>query len=239
MAERLLRVLIADDEPPARALLRHLLGGLHAEVVGEAADGVEAVALARSLQPDLAILDIAMPGAGGMDAARQLAALAFPPAIIFCTAYDGFAVAAFDVAAVDYLLKPVEEERLARALARLPPRQAAPSPAPQGAAYLWVPYRSDLRRVDTAAVERVEAERDYVRVHVEGRVHLLRATMDQMERRLDPARFLRLHRSTIVRRDLVAGLRHEGSGVWSALLIGGSEIRIGRTYLQAARSLAD
>jgi two-component system response regulator AlgR len=102
-----------------------------------------------------------------------------------------------------------------------------------------VPYRSDLRRVDTAAVERVEAERDYVRVHVDGREHLLRATMEQMERRLDPARFLRLHRSTIVRRDLVVGLRHEGSGVWSALLTGGAKIRIGRTYLEAARSLAD
>jgi DNA-binding LytR/AlgR family response regulator len=114
-----IRVLIADDEPPARALLGHLLTKLGAQVVAEAEDGTQAVRLAELLNPDCALLDIAMPGLSGMDAARELVRLPAPPAIIFCTAFDGYAVAAFEVRAADYLLKPVEEARLAQALQRV------------------------------------------------------------------------------------------------------------------------
>ncbi|HZF43665.1 MAG TPA: LytTR family DNA-binding domain-containing protein [Sphingomonadaceae bacterium] len=229
--------MVADDEPPARALLRHLLIQLGAEVVGEAADGAGAWDLSRALKPDVAVLDIAMPGLNGMEAARQLALLPHPPGIIFCTAFDGYAIAAFDVAAIDYLLKPVEEDRLARALGRAAPLAGKPPPRSDQVDHLWVPHRADLVRVSASTVERVEAERDYVRVHVGGRSHLLRATMDQMERRLDARLFIRLHRSTIVRRDLIEALRHEGGGVWSAVLVDGHQARIGRSYLEAARAL--
>jgi two-component system response regulator AlgR len=238
MVEPALRVLVVDDEPPARALLGHLLAGLGATVIGDAGDGAQAVALCRELRPDLVLLDIAMPLMGGMEAALELARLPAPPAVVFCTAYDGYAVAAFDVAAVDYLLKPVEEDKLARALARVSGAGPQRSSPPHQVEHLWVPHRSDLVRVEAAAVERIEAERDYVRVHVGGRSRLLRATMDQMEQRLDPARFVRLHRSTLVRRDLIVGLRHEGGGVWSAVLADGGQVRIGRSYLPRARALA-
>jgi two-component system response regulator AlgR len=233
-----LRVLIADDEPPARALLGHLLTKLGAQVVAEAEDGAQAVRLAELLNPDCALLDIAMPGLSGMDAARELVRLPAPPAIIFCTAFDGYAVAAFEVRAADYLLKPVEEERLAQALQRVAeakPKIAAPG---RNVEHLWVPSRSDLLRVDAATIERVEAERDYVRLHIGGKSCLLRATMDEMERRLDPALFMRIHRSTLVRRDMITGMRHEGGGVWSATLAKGVEARIGRSYLDAVRALA-
>ena len=233
MADADLRVLIVDDEAPARDLLQMLCADQGVAVVGEATTGEEAVQLADRLRPALVLLDIAMPGIGGMAAARRINAAPAPPAIVFTTAFEGYALAAFDVGAVDYLLKPIVDARFATMLDRVGAARASAAPAED---HIWVPVRSELRRVSLAAIERVTAERDYVRLDIDGRSHLLRATMDDMHAKLDPATFLRLHRSTIVRRDLVTGLRHEGGGVWSAVIASGDAERIGRSYLERVRS---
>jgi two-component system response regulator AlgR len=170
-----------------------------------------------------------------------LEASAKRPAVIFCTAFDGFAVAAFDVAAVDYLLKPVKPERLAKAIARVRDKivdqPAAPAPSPWAEEF-WIPHRAEMVRVAAADIDRIEAERDYMRLWIGQRSYLLHQTISELERRLDPDKFIRLHRSTIVRRDFITKLRHDGLGVWHAVLNDGSEVRIGRTYHAAARQLA-
>ncbi len=242
-APRALRALIVDDEPLAVERLQILcarVAGL--ELAGTASDGGAALRLVEALSPDLLLLDIAMPGLDGMAVARALEEQAKRPAIIFITAFDQFAVAAFDVAAVDYLLKPVVQDRLDRAIGRVraalasPPAPAAkPSPWAQE---FWVPYRAEIIRITAREIDLIEAERDYMRLHVGQRSFLLHQTITELERRLDPADFVRLHRSTIVRRDRVAGFRHEGDGVWSADLDTGRSVRIGRTYLAQARAMA-
>lgn len=234
MAEANLRVLIVDDEAPARDLLRMLCSDQGLAVVAEATTGEEAIGLADRLRPDLVLLDIAMPGMGGMAAARQITAALAPPAIVFTTAFEGYALAAFDVGAVDYLLKPIVDARFATMLDRVSAARASAAPADD---HIWVPVRSELRRVSLGTIERVTADRDYVRLDIDGRSHLLRATMDEIHAKLDSATFLRIHRSTIVRRDLVTGLRHEGGGVWRAVIASGETERIGRSYLERVRSV--
>lgn len=245
-ADRPLRTLLVDDEPLAIERLE-LLCNRRADiaVIGRAGDGETALALVAGLSPDLLLLDIAMPGLDGMAVARAVAIRQRPPAIVFCTAFDRFAVEAFDVAAVDYLLKPVAADRLDRALDRAakamravdapPPAPAAPSPY---AEEFWVPHRSDMVRIAATDIDRVEAERDYMRLHIGPRSYLLHHTISELERRLDPARFIRLHRSTIVRRDRIVRLMHDGMGGWQAILADDTAVRIGRTYLSAARAIA-
>ncbi|MBX9884106.1 MAG: LytTR family DNA-binding domain-containing protein, partial [Novosphingobium sp.] len=172
------------------------------------------------------------------------------PAVIFVTAHDHFAVEAFDCEAVDYVLKPVAQDRLERAVERALARRdgAAPAPAEAPATSpwieeFWVPHRSELIRIAAGDIDRIDAERDYVRLHVGqkdggGRSYLLLHTIQRLEDRLDPERFIRLHRSTIVRRDRIAGLKHDGLGVWSAQLADGELLRIGRTYLAKAKAMA-
>jgi two-component system, LytTR family, response regulator AlgR len=234
-----LRTLVVDDEPLAIERLQILCAREPAiDLVGTASDGEAALRLVEALQPDLILLDIAMPGMDGMAVARALEGKAQRPAVIFCTAFDQFAVAAFDVAAVDYLLKPVAPERLSRAVARIAAkRDATPQPATAHATEFWVPHRSEMIRLAAGDIDRIEAERDYMRLHVGGRSYLLHQTISELERRLDPARFIRLHRSSIVRRDRIDRLAHDGLGTWRAILADGTEIRIGRTYLSAARAL--
>lgn len=239
--ERALRTLIVDDEPLAVERLQILCAqtdGL--DLVGTATDGEAALRLVEALAPDLLLCDIAMPGLDGMGVARALEARVGRPAIIFCTAFDQFAVAAFDVAAVDYLLKPVSPERLAKAVSRVRDKlRAAPADAvaPDWTEEFWVPHRSEMIRIAATDIDRIEAERDYMRLHIGPRSFLLHQTISELERRLDPERFIRLHRSTIVRRDHIAKLRHDGLGVWHADLADGTEVRIGRTYLTAAKAL--
>ena len=163
------------------------------------------------------------------------------PAIVFCTAYDQHAVAAFDVAAVDYVLKPVSAERLAKAVGRVHEARARAGPAEAASRWVqefWVPHRSEMLRVAARDIERIDAERDYMRLTVAGRSYLLHETISELERRLDPSEFVRLHRSTIVRRDSIARLAHDGLGAWRAELKDGSEVRIGRTYQAVARAIA-
>jgi two-component system response regulator AlgR len=242
-AERVLRTLIVDDEPLAVERLQILCARLDPIVlVGAASDGLSALRLMEALSPDLVLLDISMPGLDGMSLARRLEGGPGRPAIIFCTAHDGFAVEAFDVAAVDYLLKPVMAERLERAVGRvLEARNAAPAAETAAAVAwmeeLWAPTGAEMVRVPVARIDRIEAERDYMRLHLGKRSYLVHQTIGDLERKLDPALFIRLHRSSIVRKDFIASLRHDGRGTWQAILADGGAVGIGRSYLPAARAL--
>jgi two-component system, LytTR family, response regulator AlgR len=240
-AEPGLRTLIVDDEPLAVERLQILCAqtpGL--ALVGTATDGDAALRMIEALSPDLVLLDIAMPGMTGLDVAQALEGRAPRPAVIFCTAFDEFAVAAFDVAAVDYLLKPVKPERLAKAVNRVLENRADAPKGQQGpwTEEFWVPHRAEMIRVAATDIDRIDAERDYMRLWIGARSYLLHQTISELERRLDPATFIRLHRSTIVRRDFIARLRHDGLGTWHAVLADDAEVRIGRTHLQAVKSLS-
>ena len=240
MADSVLKTLIVDDEPLAIERMRVICAGLpRIEVVGTALDGKAALDAIDALRPDLVLLDMTMPELDGLAVARALGRGENAPAVVFVTAHDNFAVEAFDLDAVDYVLKPVTAERLERAVVRAAARRGAR--AAGGGDWLtefWVPHRSELLRIAAADVDRIDAERDYVRLHVGERSYLLLQTVSGLEARLDPDRFIRLHRSTILRRDRIAGLRHDGLGVWSAELSDGTTVRIGRTYLARAKAMA-
>jgi two-component system response regulator AlgR len=242
--ERLLRTLIVDDEPLAVERMQILCAQLEGvALVGTASDGAATLRLIDALSPDLILLDISMPGLDGMAVARTIQGRARRPAVVFCTAYDAYAVAAFEIPATDYLLKPVSAERLAKAVGRVREPVAAPDPPTSGEAScwleeIWAPHRSEMIRIRTVSIDLVEAERDYMRLHVGPRSYLIHQTISDLERKLDPAVFIRLHRSTIVRRDFIAGLRHDGLSTWRALLANGQQVSIGRSHLNAAKALA-
>jgi two-component system response regulator AlgR len=236
------RTLIVDDEPLAVERLQVLCAREPlVDLVGTASDGNAALRLTEALEPEALLLDISMPELDGMGVARALAQAKHRPAVVFVTAFDSFAVEAFNVAAVDYLLKPVSPERLKRALERVVDRRGVAEPGSQANTYVtefWVPHRSELIRIAAQDIERIDAERDYMRLHIGQRSYLLHQTISALEERLDPEKFIRLHRSTIVRRDRIKGLKHDGGGVWSADLGNGEEVRIGRTYLDHAKAMA-
>ncbi len=241
----LLRLLIADDEPLATERLQLLLARCDGvDLIGTASDGDSAVRMAEALDPDLVLLDIAMPGLDGIEVARALSSRRPSPAVIFVTAFDQFAVAAFEVAAVDYVMKPVEPARLERALARARTYLAArtadapPLPTSQNLEEFWASDMSGLVRIATRDIDRVSAERDYMRLHVGTRSWLIHHSMNAMEDGLDPARFIRLHRSAIVRRDFIAGFARNASGRWIARLADASEQPVGRLYSDAVREMA-
>jgi two-component system, LytTR family, response regulator AlgR len=243
-----LKALIVDDEPLAVERLQVICARMpNISVIGTASDGQQALRLIEALGPDLVLLDMTMPETDGLGVARELGAKESPPAIIFVTAHDEFAVEAFDLDAVDYVLKPVSPDRLARAIARVVARRAATAEtseeagAADGSEWLdefWVPHRSELVRIAASQVQRIDAERDYVRLHVGTQSYLLLQTITSLEERLNPEQFIRIHRSTILRRDHVKGLRHEGLGVWSAETGDGDALRIGRTYLPSVKKMA-
>ncbi|GGN40828.1 DNA-binding response regulator [Novosphingobium indicum] len=236
-----LRTLIVDDEPLAVERMQVICAGIDdVNVIGTASDGQAALRLVAALNPDLILLDLTMPETDGLTVARQLSGEESPPAVIFVTAHDEFAVEAFDLDAVDYVLKPVSPDRLQRAVGRVIARRGQRA-EPQSSQWLeefWVPHRSELVRIPASDVQRIDAERDYVRLHVGDQSFLLLQTITSLEERLDPEQFIRIHRSHIVRRDCVSGLRHEGLGVWSVEIAGGEALRIGRTYLPAVKKMA-
>jgi two-component system response regulator AlgR len=240
---KLFRTLIVDDEPLAIERLQILCARIpEVTLVGTATDGTAALRLIDALKPDLVLLDIQMAGMDGIALAQVLESREQRPALIFVTAFDQFAVAAFDVAAVDYLMKPVEAGRLERAIARIRADTSAAGKsipgAPTWTREFWVPHRSEVIRVPAQDIDLIVAERDYMRLHVGPRSFLLHQTISELERRLDPAEFVRLHRSTLVRRDRIAGFKHNGSGAWEAQLCDGRWLRVGRTYLANARAMA-
>jgi len=236
-----LRVVLVDDEPLAIERLETLCGRIaDVEVVGKADHGEAALDVIGKSAPDLVLLDLTMPGLDGIEVAKALAKTASPPAIIFVTAHESFAVEAFDLDAVDYVLKPVAAERLERAIARaLAKRGEVARPSDEKwLRELWVPHRSELVRVSVSDVRRIDAERDYVRLYVGDKTYLLLQTIAGLEEKLDPEAYIRIHRSTILRKDSIAGLRHDGLGVWSVELEDGETLRIGRTYLPKVKAMA-
>jgi two-component system response regulator AlgR len=247
MVEPALRTLVVDDEPLATERLQLLLariGGI--DLVGTASDGEAACRMADALRPDLLLLDIAMPGMDGIDVAREIGRRADRPAVIFVTAFDQFAVSAFEVEAVDYLVKPVDPKRLERALDRARAHLHGRGPAaPEAAAgqgrhldEFWASDLSGLVRIRAIDIDRVSAERDYMRLHVGPRSWLIHHSMAALEEGLDPVRFVRLHRSAIVRRDFISGFQRNASGRWIARLADGSEQPVGRLYADSVREIA-
>jgi two-component system LytT family response regulator len=241
-----LRVVIADDEPPARARLRRLLAD-HAgiEVVAEAGDGASAVLQIEAAAPDLVLLDIQMPELDGFEV---LQALDMPrlPAIIFVSAFDQYALRAFRVHALDYVLKPVEPDRLDEALAharvriaeqRLPAGDAGVSglleELSRRQTYLTrVPVRAEGRVlvIDLADIDWIGAADNYVTLHAGAREHLVRDTIANFDRRLDPESFVRIHRSTIVQIDRIAELEPDFHGDFTVRLKNGTALALSRTF---------
>jgi two-component system response regulator AlgR len=237
----ILRILVVDDEPLAVERMQILLArSSGVQLVGTAGNGLAAVRLAELLSPDLLLLDIAMPDLDGMDVARSLGKLEYPPKVVFVTAYDSFAVAAFDVQAVDYLMKPIDPARLEKALQRVREALAsnlAAAPRPQYLGEFWASDHVGLTRIRAEDVDRIIAERDYMRIHVGKRSWLINHSLSKLEQELDPHQFVRLHRSAIVRRNFVIRLQHADAG-WIACLADGSEQRVGRAFADNARKLS-
>jgi two-component system LytT family response regulator len=252
-----MRIMIADDERTARARLRRALSDVPGtEIAGEAADGLSAVAQIRALRPDLAILDVQMPELDGFAVLRALE----PderPAVIFATAFDAYALDAFRVHAVDYVLKPVDGEQLRqaveRARAQLDARtdevrlralldealasRGAVAPRPDAAAdRLLINSDGRLVPVRVADIDWIEANGNYVRLHVDKTVQMSRDTLCAMEKRLDPARFARIHRSAIVNLDRVKELQAWFSGDFVVLLTTGERLRLSRSFRRAFES---
>lgn len=259
------RAVIVDDEPAARRGIRLLLDrDPEITVVGEAGDGIEAVDVIERLRPELAFLDVQMPGLDGFEVLRRAGASA-PPAVVFVTAYDEHALKAFDVNAVDYVLKPYEDVRLLAAVQR-----AKTGLRSRGADVLAARLENLLRFVEREGggsnekalseteekpdrillkssgeifflkvdeIDWIEAEGDYMKFHVAGRAHLLRETMARLEARLDAKRFIRIHRSTIVNLDRVRKLTPAFAGEYAVVLVDGTKLRLSRGYHERMQSV--
>jgi two-component system LytT family response regulator len=205
-----LRLLIVDDEPPARARLQRLLATLAGvQVVGEAGDGLQALALAEALRPDALLLDVQMPELGGLDVAASLPDGG--PAVVFVTAFDTYALPAFDSAAVDYLLKPVDPARLARAIERLRQRRRPTATTRPAATRLVVAERGRMHIIECADLLWMQAADNYVELHTAQRSHLLRRTLDALLADLGPG-FVRIHRSRAVALAAVAAVEAADRG---------------------------
>lgn len=250
----MIRTLIVDDEPPAREGLRVRLElERDIELVGEAADGPAAVEAIRRLMPDLLFLDVQMPGMDGFDVLSRTAGDCLP-VVVFSTAYDRYALHAFDVHALDYLLKPFSTTRLQQALDRVRRELARDGDSHRagvaalldarereeagatGAAYAtrWAVKDGErfvLLRADE--VDWIEAAANYVRFQARGRSYLLRGTMAALERTLDPGKFARIHRSTIVNLDRVKEIKPEWHGDFDVVLTDGRTLRLSRNYRDA------
>ena len=231
----LLRVLIADDEPLARLRLEDLLREQPGvDVVAVAEDGVEAIQAIEEQRPDVAFLDIQMPGATGLEVVARVGPERMP-ATVFVTAHDDHAVKAFELAAVDYLVKPFDDERFAQALARVRERvrvkdveAATAGPGPY-AQRIPVEARGQTRFVTVDAIDYVTASGPYAELHVGETAHLIRERMQELERRLDPSRFARIHRSAIVQLDRVESLQQRPGGELTLRLRGGRELSVSRS----------
>jgi len=244
--------LIADDEPLARRRIRSLLSRYpEIEVVGEAEDGRQTFQMVRSLQPALLFLDIQMPELNGFEVLEELPAK-MTPEVIFVTAYDRFALRAFEVHALDYLLKPFTRVRFARAvdhcLKRLHENPGEPDPHilslvetlrkhQQQGERVAVREKDSVELVRTAEIDWLEGAGNYVKLHVGTREHLVRDTLRSLEDRLDPQRFLRVHRSAIVNLDSIARLLPWFHGEYVVVLRDGTRLHSSRNYSERLRSL--
>ena len=237
---RPMRVLLVDDEDLARKVLRELLAEHpEVEIVGEAGNGFAAVKMVEELSPDLLFLDIQMPKLSGFEV---LELVGEKVAVIFVTAYDEFALKAFEVHAIDYLLKPVEPARLAAALERAAGRleSAEQRPSALAVAADARPPGRPLERVlireegkvhvlQTAKIDFVEAQDDYLSYASGGRRYLKQQTLGDLESQLDPSRFVRIHRSYLLNIDRIARLELYAKDSWLAILQDGSKLPVSRS----------
>jgi len=230
---RVPRILVADDEAPARSRLRDLLDDCRPDfpltLVDEARNGREVLEIVNREQVDIVLLDIRMPEMDGMEAARHLAGMAHPPAIIFTTAFDAYAIKAFEVNAIDYLLKPIRAERLLAALrkapAAAPSREALAAAANQPRRHLSVHERGKIHLVPLADILYLRAELKYVSIRTREREFLLEESLTRLEQEF-ASRFVRIHRSCLVAKAHLSGFEkaaEDGEGGWVALLKGVEE----------------
>lgn len=251
-----IRTVLVDDEAPARSRLRHLLKDARDfVVVGEAANGRLAVEALRALQPELVFLDVQMPGLNGFQVCGEIGVDALP-AVVFVTAYDRFALQAFEVHAVDYLLKPIDHERFARTLQLLRSRLRGRAPADPASPRLLA-LLSELQRgrpgverlaikvdgrvlfVRTAEIDWLEAEGNYVKLHLGAVSHLFRETLSALEADLPPDRFLRISRSAIVNLDAVKELQPLFYGDYAVMLRDGRQLTLSRNYRDRVERLIE
>lgn len=237
------RVIFVDDEPLARDTLRMLLAeDERVQVVGEAGDGTQALELVRKLKPDLLFLDVEMPGMTGMQVAQALEP-GERPTIIFTTAYEQYALQAFDVHAVDYLLKPFEDERFRQALDRaLMHLGASPAESTDGdadgyATRLSIHKEGRIEMIEVPELRWVQAADQYVRLHTEAGEILARRSMAEIEQLLDPRRFIRCHRSAICALDRIRRLETLPRGGGVAILDDQSEVPVSRSRVAGLRKL--
>ena len=250
----LIPVLIADDEPLARERIRMLLGAHpNYAVVAEVNDGDDAVTELARLRPAIAFLDISMPGRDGVAVAEELLESDLATTVVFVTAHDEHALRAFEVGAIDYLVKPVDRERFDQTLARIERR--APAGNPPG-------YRDEMRTiidalrreagrrkrfvvrspkghyfVATKDVEAAVAEGNYLALQAGGRTHLVRESMKSFEDSVDPDQFVRIHRSAIVNVDFIARIEPQGHGEYRVTMHGGARLESSRAYGEQLRRL--
>jgi two-component system, LytTR family, response regulator len=251
-----LRVIAIDDEPLALRRLEWCLQDLpNIALVGKTGDPQRGLELIRTLAPDVVLLDVEMPELSGFELIEALGASGEDslPEIVFVTAFDHFAVKAFAASVVDYLLKPVERSRLLEALERARVRRELRDAQARVQELreiidnlridrrhtgqkkyeteLWIREGDARVRVPVEMIERLEADGDYVRLHVGQRARLMRARLGDLAERLDPTKFVRVHRSEIVRHDLIAAIRRHESGRTFAVLSGGREVPVSRRYV--------
>lgn len=238
-----MRALIVDDEAPARSKVRRLLeAAADVEIIGEASTGREAVAAIKRTAPDIVFLDIQMPGLDGFDVVDAIDAVDADggPYVVFVTADDSKALRAFEVGAVDYLLKPFTAERFARVLERARERVAKPASPDRPLAErpalkrLLVSHNGRALFLAIDRIDRIEAERNYVVLHVARDSYRLRATLGAIAARLDPAQFLRVNRSTLVRLDAVREMHEWSHGDYRVVMHDGAELIWSRRYRAAA-----
>lgn len=248
-----LRVLIVDDEPLARGHLRSLLEARgDVEVIGECGDGATAVQHIMSQAPDLVLLDVQMPELDGLSVVRHLGPSRMPPTI-FVTAYDAHAIAAFEVHALDYILKPVNRARFTKSIDRAVAESRKKEPAAQGEALAKLmdeltAERDAMERIAVKVGERVlylkvtdidwiEAADDVVKLHVGKQVLEHRATLTQLEQRLPAKKFARIHRSTVVNVDRIREFQPWFQGDWLVILADGTKLQSGKSYRARVREL--
>jgi two-component system, LytTR family, response regulator len=246
---RKIKAIIVDDEPPARRNLRALLKGVQdIELLKECGNGRDAVSCIRALQPDLVFLDVQMPELDGFGVLQNLSGHPLP-VIIFVTAYDQYALRAFEVSALDYLLKPFDDARFHKALAQarrqieqqdaselgrklltlLGAHEVKADPPPRYLTRLMVKTAGRVIFIRIEEIDWIEAYDNYLRLHVGGKAHLLRQTMNELEAALNPEQFARIHRSTIVNLDRVKELHSHFNGEHLVILQDGTELKLSRS----------
>jgi two-component system LytT family response regulator len=262
-----LRTIIVDDEKLARrGLALHLAEIPQVELIAECANGQEALRAVAEHSPDLVLLDIQMPGMDGFDVVCELQADTMP-LIIFVTAFDHYAINAFKVHAVDYVLKPVDSDRLREAIARAAERHALESlgskeqlialvrgrdhsddsgdlistgtPEKTWPDRLTIKDGNEFQFVRTRDIQWVDAAGDYMCVHAGGKTHIMRTTMKRLEESLDPERFIRVHRSSIVNSEAIVSAATHLNGEYVLTLEGGAQLKVSRSYSDRIKSLLD